>query len=444
MHRLIARHQDQALDCVCDPHLDTVARVYIIVINLILGFFIPFCIIVVSYGSIAYMIGKRARSRMNPYANAEASTTQFGHYYQANPSTTNIPLANLTHGRERSVRRTSENMGRRMSDLMKNLILRKNNPDAENRSYWSESERECSPYGSMQKMPLTSSSKHHDYSGNNTTPKSGRKGLGNGKIMERIRNKLEKHRKGNRHDKPGEMSAGREESNELMGESDENRKENSEIKKVSPQRVKKHSFGYDATNENIPQTIEEHPHEAEDAEFNVYYDKEYRGTCNFVDEKPPSFIRGHHQILLQIQNNSRRESGGSYGSSIESMATDQTSLLTSLGHDKRLSATTTVSALTPPTPAHPGNPNINAFFPPHDEKIIYNRSQSAEPGYPTSSGTERQENLQTTLNDQRSPRPGSQLNDVTFKLFQKSMMKKTEMNENECKFSDYETPTDGG
>nr|CAB3234986.1 putative C3a receptor [Phallusia mammillata] len=54
------------LKAMCDPALSEEARIYQIIVHLVIGFFIPFTAIVVSYVSIAYMIGKRARERLEP------------------------------------------------------------------------------------------------------------------------------------------------------------------------------------------------------------------------------------------------------------------------------------------------------------------------------------------------------------------------------------------
>jgi len=48
----------------CKPNLSPGAQVYRVVVNLVIGFFIPFAAIVLSYSYIAFMIAKRARERM--------------------------------------------------------------------------------------------------------------------------------------------------------------------------------------------------------------------------------------------------------------------------------------------------------------------------------------------------------------------------------------------
>ena len=61
-----ARHEIETvdLDDVCDPHLSYQAKVYQIIVNLILGFFIPYLTIVICNLFIAFVLRVRAKVRM--------------------------------------------------------------------------------------------------------------------------------------------------------------------------------------------------------------------------------------------------------------------------------------------------------------------------------------------------------------------------------------------
>ncbi|XP_076800102.1 uncharacterized protein LOC143445111 [Clavelina lepadiformis] len=61
---ITAKTKDNDLNGVCDPGLSRAAKIYYLVVNLSIGFFLPFLAIVISYLAIAYMIGKRARQRL--------------------------------------------------------------------------------------------------------------------------------------------------------------------------------------------------------------------------------------------------------------------------------------------------------------------------------------------------------------------------------------------
>nr|XP_039249644.1 uncharacterized protein LOC120327251 [Styela clava] len=408
---LLEHHHNASQNEACDPNLSDAARVYVLVVNLVLGFFVPFSIIVFSYVSIAYMIGKRARSRMNPGI-SETSTTHFAHNYLQNQSTTNIPLGPINM-REKHSRTRRDSMGRRMSDFMRYVVLRKPQGGADNRTYWTESDRGETPSGSMHKSPYSASSRPYEDSSSANGKSDGFSPSGklSAKTPEETKSSSSSPEDDPLYDEELQEAIRQLRSVQMRGTAG-----NDTNTKVNP-RIKKYSFCFDATNENIPQTIEEHPYEMEENDDDEsFLTTSNRSSANEVLQSGAT----NHASLLLMQRNPRRESGGSYGSSMDSMATDQTSLHTSL-HDKRYSAATTMSALTPPTPIEPSNPNANAFFPP-DEKLPYNRSQSAESGYPLLG--DRTDGHHS--GDQRSPRPnkpGSQLNDIKLKLYRNSLRK---------------------
>lgn len=146
-------------------------------------------------------------------------------------------------------------------------------------------------------------------------------------------------------------------------------KSETHLKFPSIQRTKKYSFGHEVANDHIPQTIAEHPHESDESADN-----------NYVIAEPRT---GQSQLNTSVQSNTpnRRESGGSYASSVESFPTEQTSV-----NDKRLSASTMV-AVTPPTPLNPTqSPTVNEFFP-NDEGLLRPEQQSLIAGGDSDSKT---------------------------------------------------------
>nr|NP_001072020.1 putative C3a receptor [Ciona intestinalis]CAI84650.1 putative C3a receptor [Ciona intestinalis] len=58
------KSKKEPLGGICDPRLNKDAKIYNIIVNLIIGFFIPFLAILISYVSIAHMIRVRALDRM--------------------------------------------------------------------------------------------------------------------------------------------------------------------------------------------------------------------------------------------------------------------------------------------------------------------------------------------------------------------------------------------
>ena len=49
----------------CAPNYEHKTKIYKIAVDVVIGFFLPYIAIAISYSGIAYMINKRARSRMN-------------------------------------------------------------------------------------------------------------------------------------------------------------------------------------------------------------------------------------------------------------------------------------------------------------------------------------------------------------------------------------------
>lgn len=324
-------HEMQSM---CYPNLSQPAKIYILIINLILGFFVPFSIIVFSYVSIACMIGKRVRNRMNT-ALSETSTTHF----QPNASSTDYQPAGSIQLRENKTRRNSrtDSMSRRMSDFMRNILLRRPHDGLENRSYMTDSDQHSTPYNSSRKStnpPQAHRTDDSNYQGNMGAA--------------------------HQYSKPSTSEQGSSEDDPLHDPQLEKamrhggnvrlRNENSRIK---------YPVLYDTTNDNIPQTIEEHPHEGEGEEEELL--RASNGS-SIIEGLSQQSVRTTPSIrIVQRNSGSRRESGGSYGSSMDSMATDQTSLIPCI--DKRYSGVTVTSALTPPTPIETSNPYTNQFFP---------------------------------------------------------------------------------
>ena len=63
----------------CAPNYENKTQLYKIAVDVVIGFFLPYIAIVISYSGIAYMISKRARSRINTdrsLFNSNVSTTK--------------------------------------------------------------------------------------------------------------------------------------------------------------------------------------------------------------------------------------------------------------------------------------------------------------------------------------------------------------------------------
>lgn len=346
------------MQSMCYPDLSKPAKIYILIVNLVLGFFVPFSIIVFSYVSIACMIGKRVRNRMNTTL-SETSTTHF----QQNASSTDGNQAGSIQLREKKTQRNSRNdsMSRRMSDFMRYILLRRPHDGLENRSYMTDSDQHSTPFNSSRKVTHPSQAhrtEEFNYQGNlGVAPQ---------------------------YPKPSTSEQQSSEDDPLH-----DRQFEEAIRQVSHVRLRnensriKYPVFHDTTNDNIPQTIEEHPHEAEGEEEELL--RASNGS-SIIDGLSQQSVRTTPPVrTVQRNSGSRRESGGSYGSSMDSMATDQTSLIPCI--DKRYSGATMTSALTPPTPIEASNPYTNQFFPTGDDRTAHQRMSSGDAIYMSGSGS---------------------------------------------------------
>lgn len=350
-------HGYHKMQSMCYPNLSQPAKIYILITNLVLGFFVPFSIIVFSYVSIACMIGKRVRSRMNT-ALSETSTTHF----QPNASSTDANQAGSIQLREKTLRNSrNDSMSRRMSDFMRYILLRKPHDGLENRSYMSDSDQNSTPFHSSRKATHPSQANRSgdsNYHGNMAAAAQ--------------------------YPKPGSSEQQSSEDDPLHDQQfEEAVRQGSTVRMRSENSRIKYPVFHDTTNDNIPQTIEEHPHEAEGEEEELL--RASNGSSILDGLSQQSARTTHSFRAVQRNSGSRRESGGSYGSSMDSMATDQTSLIPCI--DKRYSGATMTSALTPPTPIEASNPYTNQFFPAGNDRSAHPRLSDGDATYMSGSGS---------------------------------------------------------
>merc|ERR1719427_134470 len=68
--------EDDGQDSICEPSYDKKSTIYNIAVQVVVGFFVPYIAIVVSYLAIARMIGKRARNRLQTDEHLFQNTTE--------------------------------------------------------------------------------------------------------------------------------------------------------------------------------------------------------------------------------------------------------------------------------------------------------------------------------------------------------------------------------
>ena len=74
---LIHQQEEQSTKhSICEPSYDQKATIYNIAVQVVIGFFVPYIAIVVSYLAIARMIGKRARNRLQTDEHLFQNTTE--------------------------------------------------------------------------------------------------------------------------------------------------------------------------------------------------------------------------------------------------------------------------------------------------------------------------------------------------------------------------------